>query len=120
MERGYVSMMGSPMGRRAIITLNHEIVGFIVQRKMQQATISGESLRKEIQRNYGAKCSRRSIPSKNHGESSFLEIGGRHRMAILVEYDGWVEIEKRSYGASATTSSLEYAMSRQEERFWLS
>ncbi len=77
MERGYVSMIGSPMGRRPIIALNHEIVGFIVQRKMQQATISGESLRKEIQRRYGVKCSRRTVERIVRGLG--LEKKGRHR-----------------------------------------
>ena len=78
MERGYVSLIGSPMGRRPIIALNHEIVGFIVQRKMQQATISGESLRKEIQRRYGVKCSRRTVERIVHGLG--LKKKGRHRL----------------------------------------
>ena len=60
MERGYVSLIGSPMGRRPMIGLNHEIVTFIVHRKMEKPQLSGEALRKEILQQYSIDCSRRT------------------------------------------------------------
>ena len=61
MARGYVALLGSTMGRRPIIALNQEIVNFIVHRKMEQPTISGESLRQELQRLYSVDCSCRTV-----------------------------------------------------------
>jgi hypothetical protein len=61
MERGFVSILGSPMGRRPIIALNQEIVNFIIQRKIQNSNLSGEDLRHEVHKNYNVECSRRSI-----------------------------------------------------------
>ena len=61
MERGYVAMLGSTVGRRPIIALNQEIVNFIAHRKLEQSTISGEKLRQEIQRLYNVDCSRRTV-----------------------------------------------------------
>jgi transposase len=61
MARGYVALLGSTMGRRPIIALNQEIVNFIVHRKMEQPTISGESLRQELQQLYSVDCSRRTV-----------------------------------------------------------
>jgi hypothetical protein len=49
------------MGRRPIIALNQEIVNFIVHRKIEQPTISGESLRQELQKIYHVDCSRRTV-----------------------------------------------------------
>jgi len=60
-KHGYVSLIGSPMGRRPIISLNHEIVTFIVHRKMDEPKLSGESLRKEILHQYSIDCSRRTV-----------------------------------------------------------
>jgi transposase len=77
MSRGYVALIGSPMGRRPILALNHEIVGFIVHRKMDKPTLSGESLRKEILDRYSVDCSRRTV------ERIVQKLGlgkkGRHR-----------------------------------------
>jgi hypothetical protein len=61
MARGYVALLGSTMGRRPIIALNQEIVNFIVHRKVEQSTISGERLRQEIQKIYHVDCSRRTV-----------------------------------------------------------
>ena len=61
MVRGYVALLGSTMGRRPIIALNQEIVNFIVHRKVEQSTISGERLRQEIQKIYHVDCSRRTV-----------------------------------------------------------
>ena len=61
MARGYVALLGSTMGRRPIIALNQEIVNFIVHRKVEQPTISGERLRQEIQKIYHVDCSRRTV-----------------------------------------------------------
>lgn len=61
MERGYVSLLGSPKGRRPIIALNQEIVNFIAHRKSEEPNISGESLRLEILRLYKVDCSRRTV-----------------------------------------------------------
>jgi transposase len=61
MARGYVALLGSTMGRRPIIALNQEIVNFIVHRKIEQPTLSGESLRQEIQKLYNVDCSRRTV-----------------------------------------------------------
>jgi transposase len=58
MARGYVALLGSTMGRRPIIA---EIVNFIVHRKVEQSTISGERLRQEIQKIYHVDCSRRTV-----------------------------------------------------------
>lgn len=60
-ERGFISILGSPMGRRPIIALNQEIVNFIIQRKIQTSNLSGEDLRQEVHKNYKVKCSRRSV-----------------------------------------------------------
>ncbi|MCP4395883.1 MAG: helix-turn-helix domain-containing protein [bacterium] len=61
MARGYVALLGSTMGRRPIIALNQEIVNFIVHRKIEQPTLSGESLRQELQKLYNVDCSRRTV-----------------------------------------------------------
>lgn len=61
MKRGYVGLLGSPKGRRPIIALNYEIVGFIAHRKMQDHTLSGENLRGEIFDRYHVDCSRRTV-----------------------------------------------------------
>jgi len=61
MARGYVALLGSTMGRRPIIALNQEIVNFIVHRKIEQPTISGENLRQELQKLYHVDCSRRTV-----------------------------------------------------------
>lgn len=61
MERGYVSLLGSSMGRRPIIAINQEIVNFITHRKHEDLTVSGESLRKEILSIYKVNCSRRTV-----------------------------------------------------------
>lgn len=61
MERGYVALLGSTMGRRPIIALNQEIINFIAHRKMERPEISGEKLRQEIQGIYKVDCSRRTV-----------------------------------------------------------
>ena len=61
MARGYVAMLGSTMGRRPIIALNQEIINFIVHRKIEEAGLSGEKLRQEIQGLYKVDCSRRTV-----------------------------------------------------------
>lgn len=61
MERGYVSLLRSPMGRRPIIALNQEIVNFIAHRKIEDSSLSGEALRMEILRLYKIDCSRRTV-----------------------------------------------------------
>ena len=78
MARGFVSLLGSTMGRRPIIALNQEIVNFITHRKMEKAGLSGEKLRQEIQGLYKVDCSRRTVErivenlglSKKGGRSS--------------------------------------------------
>jgi transposase len=61
MKHGYVSVIGSTMGRRPIIALNQEIVSFIVHRKMEEPRLSGKALRKEILQQYSIDCSRRTV-----------------------------------------------------------
>lgn len=61
MDRGYVSLLGAPMGRRPIIALNQEIVNFIVHRKIENSSLSGEALRIEIFNLYKVDCSRRTV-----------------------------------------------------------
>jgi len=61
MERGYVALLGSPMGRPPLLALNQEIVNFIVHRKLEESTLSGEQLRKEILDQYKVDCSRRTV-----------------------------------------------------------
>ena len=61
MERGYVALLGLPRGRRPLIALNQEIVNFVVHRKLEQPTLSGEELRKEILTLYKVDCSRRTV-----------------------------------------------------------
>lgn len=61
MERGYVALLGSHRGRRPLISLNQEIVNFIVHRKLEQPKLSGEELRKEIFTLYKVDCSRRTV-----------------------------------------------------------
>lgn len=60
-ERGFVSLLSSPRGRRPLIALNQEVVNFIAHRKLEQPSVSGEELRREIQRVYKVKCSRRTV-----------------------------------------------------------
>ena len=61
MERGYVALLGSPMGRRPLIALNQEIVNFIIHRKIENPKVSGEDLRGEILDLYKISCSCRTI-----------------------------------------------------------
>ena len=61
MERGYVALLGSSMGRRPLIALNQEIVNFIVHRKLEQPKLSGQDLRQEIRHLYQVDCSRRTV-----------------------------------------------------------
>ena len=61
MARGYVSLLGSTMGRRPLIALNQEVVNFIVHRKIEEPKLSGENLRQEIRRLYNVHCSRRTV-----------------------------------------------------------
>jgi len=61
MERGYVALLGAPMGRRPLIALNQEIVNFVVHRKLEQPKLSGEQLRQEILRLHKVDCSRRTV-----------------------------------------------------------
>jgi len=60
-ERGYVALLGSPMGRPPLLALNQEIVSFIVHRKLEMPRLSGEELRKEILQLYKVDCSRRTV-----------------------------------------------------------
>jgi len=61
MDRGYVALLGSPMGRRPVIALNQEVVNFITHRRLQEQKVSGEQLRKEVRENFGVECSRRTV-----------------------------------------------------------
>lgn len=61
MERGYVGLLGSTIGRRPLLALNEEIVNFIVRRRLEEPTLSGERLRHEIRRVYKVECSRRTV-----------------------------------------------------------
>ena len=61
MQRGYVALLGSSMGRRPLIALNQEIVNFIIHRKLEQPHLSGENLRQEILHLYKVDCSRRTV-----------------------------------------------------------
>jgi hypothetical protein len=61
MQRGYVALLGSSMGRRPLIALNQEIVNFIIHRKLEQPHLSGEKLRQEILQLYKVDCSRRTV-----------------------------------------------------------
>jgi len=61
MERGYIAMLGSTMGRRPILALNQEIINFVTHRKIQEPRISGESLHKEIEKIYKVTCSIRTV-----------------------------------------------------------
>ena len=38
-----------------------EIINFIVHRKLENPSISGEGLRQEIRQNYNVECSRRTV-----------------------------------------------------------
>lgn len=61
MDRGFVALVGSPKGRRPIIGLNNEILNFIIHRKINNPTLSGEEIRKEILQLYKLDCSRRTV-----------------------------------------------------------
>lgn len=61
MERGYVSLLGSPKGRPPLLSLNQEILNFIVHRKLEEPKLSGERLRKEILMLHKVDCSRRTV-----------------------------------------------------------
>lgn len=60
-ERGYVSLLGSPKGRRPLLAVNQEILGHIIHRKMAKPDITGEDLRNEILALYKVDCSRRTV-----------------------------------------------------------
>lgn len=77
MSHGYVTLIGSPVGRHPILALNQEIVGFIVHRKMDEPGLSGESLRKEILDRYHVDCSRRTV--ERTVQKLGLEKKGRQR-----------------------------------------
>ncbi len=78
MKHGYVSVIGSAMGRRPIIALNQEIVSFIVHRKMEEPRLSGMALRKEILQQYSIDCSGRTV--ERIIEKLGLEKKGRYRV----------------------------------------
>ena len=78
MKHGYVSVIGSAMGRRPIIALNQEIVSFIVHRKMEEPRLSGMALRKEIIQQYSIDCSGRTV--ERIIEKLGLEKKGRYRV----------------------------------------
>ena len=61
MKRGCVALLGSPMGRRPLLALNQEIVGFIAQRRLEEPRLSGEQLRRQIHGQYKVDCSRRTV-----------------------------------------------------------
>jgi len=75
MERGLVALFGAPLGRRPLIALNQEVVGFIVLRKAEDASLSGEALRKEILEKYKVECSRRTV--ERVVEKAGIKKGGR-------------------------------------------
>jgi transposase len=61
MERGYVALLGSPNGRPPLLALNQEVLCYIVYRKLEQPSLSGEQLRKEILKLHKVDCSRRTV-----------------------------------------------------------
>lgn len=61
MENGFVALIGDQKGRRPLIALNNEIVNFIVHRKIDNHSLSGEDLREEILKIYKLDCSRRTV-----------------------------------------------------------
>ena len=61
MDRGLVGLLGSPKGRRPLLSLNQEIVNFIVHRKMMEPEVTGEGLRKEILELFNVDASRRTV-----------------------------------------------------------
>lgn len=61
MERGYVALLGSQVGRRPLIALNQEIVSYVVMEKMKRPKASGDELRKEIEKLYKVECSTRTV-----------------------------------------------------------
>jgi len=61
MDRGYVALLGSPMGRRPLLALNQELINFIIHRKLEQPGLSAETLRDEIHKLYQVDCSRRTV-----------------------------------------------------------
>jgi len=61
MERGYVALLGSQVGRRPLIALNQEIVSYIAMEKVKRPKTSGDTLRKEIEKLYQVECSTRTV-----------------------------------------------------------
>jgi hypothetical protein len=62
MQRGFVALLGSPKGGRPpLLALNQEILNFIIHRKLEQPTLSGEQLRKDILKLHKVDCSRRTV-----------------------------------------------------------
>ena len=61
-DGGFLALLNSPKaGRRPIIALKQEIVNFIIRRKLESAKLSGDELRKEIEKNYKTVCSTRTV-----------------------------------------------------------
>jgi len=60
-RRGYAALVSTRTGRRPILTLNQEMIAFIIHRKVELPSISGEQLRQEISQRYKVSCSSRTV-----------------------------------------------------------
>lgn len=60
-DRGVAGLLSAPQGRTPLVARNHEILGFIVQRKMSEPDLTGEDLRHEIRATFGVECGRRTV-----------------------------------------------------------
>lgn len=61
MTRGFISLLGSSMGRRPLIALNQELINFILHRKIEEPRVSCEKICLQIKKLYQVDCSCRTI-----------------------------------------------------------
>jgi transposase len=61
LARGYVSLLGSPRGRRPLIALNTEIISFIIHKKLEMPALEMEDLHAQIQNEFKVECSLRTV-----------------------------------------------------------
>jgi transposase len=60
-RQGYMALISTRTGRRPILALNQEIIAFILHRKLELTSVSGEQLRQEIRQHYKVNCSLRTV-----------------------------------------------------------
>lgn len=75
-ERGYVALLGTSMGRPPLLALNQDIINFIIHEKLRIPSLSAEQLREKILQGFKVDSSRRTV--ERLIETLGLNIKGGH------------------------------------------